>query len=661
MAAWRKFIIKEFLTVSREEIVATLAAAAADRGLATPPASMFAWRESIELLQDALELVCATRDTDDWGILFEYEIPRRGLRPDAVILAGAKILVIEFKAGSDRFDRASLMQANEYAQDIRDFHQRSSAHDIVPVLVATGANHVRSSAAVEGSALRVECVSTPIQMAEFLLEQSKSFSQQIDLTEWDSSGYQPTPDILSAARDVFAGHNVRDLSFSYADNLNSTVDQIRDVIQASSMHSRHQVVFVTGVPGSGKTLAGLSAVHHITEDPGGHGEPLGAYLSGNGPLVDVLQYALSVDLHQRDSVTKTEANRRAKTFIQPIHRYILEYNDSAKVPPDQVIVFDEAQRAWDSAHMGRKQGVFKSEAEIILDAMDRIRPWAVLVALVGEGQEINRGEAGIGEWARALAERPGWGINSAPDVAAHFEGLSDRVTISDRLHLEVSVRSPRARALADWADNLVNGNLDSAGKGAVEFPEYPVLLTRSLDSMRNYLRDRATTGRRTGLLASSQARRLTPFGIEMSSTFQGGVDWPRWFVDGESDVRSSFNLEIAASEFKCQGLEIDWAGLCWGDDFFWSEEVNCWIARRLSGNRWKYDSDTTHARNRYRVLLTRARYGLVIWVPKPKGHELLVDSEPFEQTVNALLEAGASWLIEESPASSPGRYVRLEK
>jgi hypothetical protein len=290
--------------------------------------------------------------------------------------------------------------------------------------------------------------------------------------------------------------------------------------------------------------------------------------------------------------------------------------------------------------MVRKQKIDASEASIILDAMGRVSPWSVLVALVGEGQEINKGEAGLDEWARALTDRPEWSVRTAPDVANRFEHLENELAVDPSLHLGVSVRSPRARAIADWADAVVSGRFEHAAEIIKGFPDYPLFYTRSLGEMRRFLRNHASEDRRVGLLASSQARRLRAFGVEMDASFQGGIHWPRWFVDGPSDLRSSMALEIAASEFKCQGLEIDYVGLCWGHDFTWQPGAGSWAGQKLRGGRWTRDSDITFARNRYRVLLTRARYGLVIWVPDPVGDELEVSKANLDSTVLALHAAG---------------------
>lgn len=644
MAAWLALKVEDFLAGSIDDLSGRLAGKAAERNLSATSQQLDAWVESIDFLRTALQALSATDSVRDWGVLLEYEIPRRGRRPDAVVLAKQEVFVIEFKCGAELFDQASLAQTAEYAQDLRDFHAETAGRKVVPVLVATLSHASTTERYVAGCVIPVQCIGKHQQLTELFSEPTLSESPQLELHHWDNSRYQPTPDILSAAREVYAGNDVRDISFNYADNLNTTVNYIRTAINQARERAEHAVLFVTGVPGSGKTLAGLSAVHRVTEDPGGPSEPLGAYLSGNGPLVDVLRYALAKDKRQRDGISASEAERLAGTFIQPVHLYIREYNDSSKTPPDHVIVFDEAQRAWDATQMASKQGIDRSEAEVILDAMSRVQPWSVLVALVGEGQEINRGEAGLTEWAAALVPRTSWRVHTAPELRHHFTPIPNDIVTSTALHLDVSVRSPRAQGIADWADAVVNGRFADAADILEQYPEYPIFVTRSLEDMRNYLHGRTRPDRRTGLLASSQARRLRPFGIEVDPGLQGNINWPRWFVDDADDIRSSTSLEIAASEFKCQGLELDWVGLCWGSDYNYLPAENTWEARRLRGSTWTVDSDLTYARNRYRVLLTRARYGMVIWVPSPSGSEPLIDESRLDATVEALTTSGAELL-----------------
>lgn len=599
------------------------------------PEQLRAWHEVVAVLQatggEVLDKGLA------WAVAVEFAIPRRALRPDAVVLAGDVVIPIEFKVGASTFDRAARMQVEEYALDLKDFHEGSVGHPVVPVLVATEATGADVDLGAENLTARAQCAS-PSALGDLLVAiwtQCAGRGPALDVSLWSRSRYQPTPGILETAREVFRGNQVREISVSYANNLSATVDRVRSIIDEAEADNHRAICFVTGVPGSGKTLAGLSAVHDL--GTGG----ARAYMSGNGPLVQVLQYAVARDLSSREGKSMVDATRTAKTFIQPVHQFVQELGRSSHEPAENVIVFDEAQRAWDQRRMELKQDIAASEAATTLAIMSRKANWSVIVALIGDGQEINAGEAGISAWLEALREHEDWHIYAAPDVGASVPDLAERVHVDPDLHLDASVRSPRAVAITAWADAVMAGELGDARDLTANFGEFPLLLTRSLGEMRRYLYDRARPDRRTGLIASSQARRLRPFGIEMDGAFQGGIDWPRWFVDGQDDIRSSHALEVAASEFKCQGLEIDWVGLCWGCDVTWSTAGPPWTARRLRGGMWQQDNAIDYALNRYRVLLTRARHGLVIWVPQAGADHPLVDADGLDRTAEALLAAGA--------------------
>ena len=628
---------------SVDGIVEELLSQSASRQFDASTQQIEAWEESVCVVGEALsEVASRVVEARDWSVLFEYSIPRREIRPDVVILGSGFVVPIEMKVGATTYSRADRLQAEDYGKDLEDFHEETSGLVVVPVLCATAAPLSDVDLAVRPSTSRVQLVNAD-RLGSVLTEVHSQFgtSHPINCDRWDQSRYRPTPGIVETALDVFGGQQVREISHAYADNLTATVDELRRVITQARERSERVVCFVTGVPGSGKTLAGLSAVHQITGD--GDVNVLGTYLSGNGPLVDVLQYALARDLHDREGVKLRDAKHRASVMVQMVHRFVRELAESDHSPAENVIVFDEAQRAWDARQMKTKQRIAKSEAQITLEIMSRTQGWAVVVALVGEGQEINTGEAGIAEWTDALERFPEWMVQVSPHV---FHQLGDRAVESPDLHLSVGVRAPRAQSLSDWVDALVEGRNTDASEALANNQDYPIYLSRDLEEMRSYLRDRASGDRRVGLLASAQARRLRAFGIEMSNDFQGGVHWPKWFVDGPDDVRSSYLLEVAASEFKCQGLEIDWAGLCWGSDFTRSVAGSEWVCRRVSGSRWVTEKDKTRAMNRYRVLLTRARYGMVIWVPEPSGHVPLVDAESLDATASFLLTCGVAPLAE---------------
>ena len=624
-----------------QELVAELSGESGLRNFDVKPEQVYAWRESLQVVCAALSsLVAEVDEAKSWSVLCEYEIPRRGTRPDFVILGSGFVISIEMKVGATTYERSDRFQAEDYAKDLEDFHEESYGLTVIPVLCATEARYVDVDLLTTPTTSRVQLVN-PSGLAPLLVDVASRLGsgELVNCVAWDQSRYRPTPGIVETALEVFSGHQVREITHAYADNLTATVDELRRLIIGARERSERLICFVTGVPGSGKTLAGMSAVHQTA---GGEGL-LGTYLSGNGPLVAVLQYALAKDIQEREGIRTDDAKRRSSVLVQMVHGFVKELATSDRPPSENVIVFDEAQRAWDSRQMERKQRISKSEAEVTLEIMGRREDWAVVIALVGEGQEINTGEAGIGEWMTALQRFPSWSVHVSPHIP---HGLGDRPAVSEDLHLSVGVRAPRAQALSDWVDALIEGRPSDALRALSRNQDYPVLLCRELDDMRAYLMDQPLD-RRVGLLASAQARRLRAFGIEMDGVFQGGVDWPRWFVDGREDIRSSYQLEVAASEFKCQGLEIDWAGLCWGSDFTWSQIDQEWTSRRLRGPKWVTDRDKTMAKNRYRVLLTRARYGLIIWVPRPSRSVPLVDLVALEETADFLLSCGVVPLSDE--------------
>jgi len=566
------------------------------------------------------------------------------LRPDGVLLIGAAVLVVEFKTGQSGYDRSSRMQVEEYARDLQDFHEASHDLVVIPVLGATGEDRGDWDLDSDDLLDSAQCVGRQ-DFVELLLEASRRYGSapgpRID--QWVGSNYRPTPGILETASDLFAGHEVRAISHAYADNLTATVEVLRREIEEARLSGDRRVCFVTGVPGSGKTLTGLSAIHEVASGVGS--QSLGVYLSGNGPLVDVLQYSIARDMVEREECeSQMEALRRSRTLIQPVHPFVeLHGGDESKVPPEHVIVFDEAQRAWDVDQVMRKRALADSEAGIALDAMTRVEGWSVIVALVGEGQEINTGEAGIQSWVEALRVRPEWTAVAPEQFDA--QGL-EHSRHDPALHLSVSVRSPRSQAISEWIDAVLAGDAESAKIVAAGVDGFPLVLSRDLEVVRGYLRDRMRIDRRVGLLASSQARRLRAFGIEMDAGFHGSVNWPAWFVHGPEDIRSSNTLEIAASEFKCQGLELDWTGICWGGDFLRDESRKDWAMRRVHGARWQQDANRDRVANRYRVLLSRARLGMAIWVPRPVSSMALYEVGEFDATAEFLIEAGVVSLDE---------------
>ncbi len=624
-----------------------------------------AWQEELQLLEQLCQaLMLRQPPSRTWSILLEYPIPRRSKYPDIVLLAEDVIFVIELKCGSATFDSAAQWQVEDYALDLRDFHRASKDRPIIPVLVATQAPATAVASLPQGtetspSVWPVSCLA-PNQLASFVLVAFETAHRRdrpaIDVQGWDNSPYRPSLSIVEAAQELFAGHSVIEIAHAWADNLTKTTTALIQAIEEAHRNNLRTLCFVTGIPGSGKTLTGLNAIHQA--DVARQSETPGVFLSGNGPLVKIVREAIVRNAVQERGWSKKDAGRKVGTFIQNVHAFLGEYytDQGDKYPPEHVVVFDEAQRAWSADQVKAKKGLNVSEPRMMLEVMGRRPGWCVLVALVGGGQEIHRGEAGLEAWGDALSgtTHP-WNVLLTPVHVVGGESLagqrllpdsfssSCRVVKDPSLHLDVTIRSPRAQAFAKWVNLVLSGEADRAKDILQSSKEFPVVMTRDLQAARRWLRDRSRFERRCGLVASSGALRLRPYGIEVASSFRHGYPFEEWFFGQPGDVRSSYQLEVAATEFECQGLELDWVGVCWGDDLCIAPSTGKWLCRRFSGTRWQMVRQEVTRRylfNKYRVLLTRAREGMILWIPPGDIRDSTRQPELLDATAAFLHAAG---------------------
>jgi DUF2075 family protein len=458
--------------------------------------------------------------------------------------------------------------------------------------------------------------------------------EAIDNRVWEDGRYCPTPTIIEAAMALYNNHSVKDISRSDASaiNLSQTSEAVSEIIKLSKERSEKAICFVTGVPGAGKTLVGLNvATRHIDKDS----ELYSVFLSGNGPLVAILQEALARDKvirakAKQEKITKKDARRSVKSFIQIVHHFRDEYLEDSSSPREHVALFDEAQRAWTlgqtSTFMRQKKGkpnFNQSEPEFLISCLDRHPDWAVVVCLVGGGQEINTGEAGTSEWIEALERSfPEWRIyisnklsDSEYNASEILEKIENRpyVEYSECLHLAVSMRSFRAENVSLLVKQLLDLNIQGAQTTLQQVSSnYPIVITRDLSKAKQWLKEKARGSERYGIVVSSQAQRLKPYAIDVKSP----IDPIHWFLDDKDDVRSSYYLEDVATEFHVQGLELDWACVVWDGDF--RHNSDGWIHKAFKGNKWQninIPERQKYLKNAYRVLLTRARQGMVIVVP----------------------------------------------
>jgi hypothetical protein len=620
--------ISDFLQKSNEEILGKLAQG---NDFSLEQTQRDAWLEEIRILKNVLRPYKGS-------IYFEYSIPRMGKRIDVVLVIASVILVLEFKVGEKEFHSHAIDQVWDYALDLKNFHETSHDAYIAPVLVVTNA---RASIAIIATTAHEDKLLVPIRSNEELLHQvimdvlRFSNGAEINPIHWETGRYQPTPTIIEAAMALYSGHSVQDISRSDAGaiNLSQTSDTISEIIQVSKQKSVKAICFVTGVPGAGKTLVGLNiATKHIDIDNALYS----VFLSGNGPLVAILREALTRDRVQREKekghkVKKGEVMSEVKMFIQNVHNFRDEgLIDLIKPPIEHVALFDEAQRAWDLPQtvnfMQRKRGYanfHSSEPEFLISCLDRHPDWAVVVCLVGGGQEINTGEAGISEWIEALDRSfPDWHIYISPHLTDTeygtekvFEKIKGRrnVAYKEELHLSVSMRSFRAEHVSLLVKQLLDLQPEHAQKTLQQIQgKYPIVITRDLAKAKQWLKAQARGSERYGIVVSSQAERLKPHAIDVKSP----IDPIHWFLDGKEDVRSSYYLEDVVTEFDIQGLELDWSCVTWDADFRYSK--NGWEHFSFVGDRWNRIKKTErqiYQKNAYRVLLTRARQGMAIVVP----------------------------------------------
>ena len=644
--------------------------------------SMEAWESEISIMKD----VISSLSTDAGEIIYEYDIPRLGKRVDVVLLVEGIVFCLEFKVGENRILESDVDQVLDYALDLKNFHKFSEDRIIVPILIAT--NYKNSSTNIQMSVYDDRVVNPLVTgkagVSYLINEVLKQFPNESPVNpDWIISPYAPTPTIIEAAKSLYENHTVEDITRHEADKVSTdrTISYILDVIQKSKETQKKSICFVTGVPGAGKTLVGLDVA--VKQTYQGQDVPIeeeqAVYLSGNGPLVAVLTEALAQDNFKKGKANGekkkiTDSRREVSKSIQIIHRYrdnmlakiknpvengVLEIDPAKAVKMaksgfgevEHVAIFDEAQRSWTHKRLAdylKRGGTYGnklkvpnfplSEAAFLIWSLDQREDWATIVCLVGGGQEINTGEAGISEWIKALNEQfPHWNVYISPKLtdAEYAEGkvnelLKDNanVTYSEDLHLGVSLRSFRAEKLSAFVHALLSFDR-SASQLYNEIKEkYPIVLTRDMAKARKWLHDKVRGTERTGVLVTKESARFKPLAVHILPS--GDENAVHWFLDDKSDVRSSNYLEDAATEIQVQGLELDYTCLLWDADMRY--EDGKWSFHRFNGQtKWVEQIGNTESKqelmkymlNAYRVLLTRARSGMVICVPEGNPNKTL--------------------------------------
>lgn len=635
-----------------------------------------AWFGEIQLLQNVL----LPWKNEEAEIIFEYNIPRLGKRIDVVLLLRGMIFCLEFKVGQKDALQSDVEQVMDYALDLKNFHRFSHNRIIVPILIPT--KH-KTSSSLFAPSVYDDSIYNPLLTGEEGLQniidsvlRHENATLHGSIENWIISPYTPTPTIIEAARSLYENHSVEDITRHEADKVttDATIAFILDVISHSKKNSKKSICFVTGVPGAGKTLVGLDvAVKQSYQEDGSFNEDDGAvYLSGNGPLVAVLTEALARDNHKKakakgEKKKLSDSQREVKKFIQIIHQYrdnmlakiknpvvdgkleidpekAVKLQQSGYGEVEHVAIFDEAQRAWTHKRIAnylKRGGTYgnklkvpnfpMSEAAFLIWSLDQREDWATIVCLIGGGQEINTGEAGISEWIAALNNLfPHWDVYISDKLTEpeYAEGKvnellanNPNVEFSDKLHLGVSLRSFRAERLSDFVHSLLSFKEDAASLyQEVISHAYPVVLTRDMDKARQWLRLQARGTQQTGILISKVSARFKPLAVHVLPQSEDNA--VHWFLEDKTDVRSSNYLEEAATEIQVQGLEVDFACVLWDADMRFDNGK--WTFWKFNGKtQWtpeKNPETQKYMLNAYRVLLTRARQGMVICVPEGNGN-----------------------------------------
>ena len=663
MASFYRSTVGEFLILSLEQALARLSIAYAARGYTSQYTDQtLTWERDLQHLRSVLsQCTSALPQASKWGIILEFSIPRKEMRIDVVLLIGHTVVLLETKSHDSTAQ--ARRQIEEYALLLHYFHGGTSKKWITPILVSSDKreSHTQPLRQYEMFPQLAIYWIAPVRtiswdsLAQILSGFAAYSSDPLDVMDWDESPYHPVPSIIGAAMALRTGLDIREIAHSEASEheIQIVLDTIQGFVNSARSNRQHAICFLTGVPGSGKTLVGLSLAHADENKSNAiH------FMSGNGPLVKVLQHLFTME-SRKSGASVAQARTEARTLIENVHVFARYHTDDNQGPPfNHAIIFDEAQRAWNRAQNKKKFNRDYSEPEMLLRIMERHDDWAAVIALVGGGQEINDGEAGLEEWGKALSEcAKDWLVYASPEVlnggpstAGHrlFDNpaSSRSIITSPALHLRTSNRSLRAENLATWVNHVIDGNAE----GAIELritEKFPIFLSRSLEEVRCELKKQGIGLNRFGLIGSSGAARLRADGLESNSTFHADYPWEHWYLAERADVRSSFQCEVFATEFEIQGLELDWIGLCWGGDFVWDDSVG-WQLRSFrpgANNRWlriKNPDKQTFRRNAYRVLLTRARQGMIIFIPQGCSEDPSRPPHEFDQTARYLLKCGVT-------------------
>ena len=633
---------------------------AALKGFVREPSAqqVVAWENSIPSLQNEVGAVLDIEaQAKEFSALLEYLMPMEARRSDAIFLLNNRVLVLEYK-GYPRLDWADIDQARHYMSSLKNFHRDCHNRKVDAVLVLMGGK----MAMLDHSGVHV-C--GPKEVHKLVLRLcAESKGAPIDLDGFTApDAYLPAPALLKGIREI-----IRDGRLVRVHRAAAKTDEALAVVERVAGHSaatkRRSLILLSGAPGTGKTLVGVRAA--VSDKIGAlalprAGQPnsqAAIFLTGNAPLVSVLKHEFKK--HQVD----------ARALVRGVRDYVEYYSKRDRIPPQHFLVFDEAQRAWDAQKVLDKQKQQdvknakkgksivtpedqpkRSEPEMFIGFSERVPEWCSILGLIGGGQEIHSGEeGGVKQWADAIKASPEsstWDIYGPMSYAHLFTeaGLGSQYKVDGTLFLDRSIRFSGAVNLHEWVSGLLDESLldERLRELAASCRESGVVMrvTRDLEVAKRYLWGRfiKDSEARFGLIISSRDKCLAGYGVPQIGKY---LPVGEWYVEDEINPNSCRRLREAITQFEAQGLELDAALVCWGNDLTWTSQTvegaqSHWDISK--GKKWKKTSiihdPLALRRNTYRVLLTRGRQGSVIFIPP---------QEDLDSTYQKLLDVGCETL-----------------
>ncbi len=564
-----------------------------------------AWQNCYNVLKKEFEQLASASKKD--YVIFEYELPReRGRRPDVIVLSNNCVIVFEFK-DKNIIQKADIDQTKAYARDLSNYHQESHNKNVIPFLVLTKANELFDE-------VNTVSVISPDHLYDSYQELlSNSNSTKVDINSWLQSDYDPLPSLIQAARELFENESLPQIRRAQSNGIPETLATLSAIAKRAQENHEKHLALITGVPGAGKTLVGLQFVyssHYLNRMKANNA----VFLSGNGPLIKVLQHAL-----------------KNKIFVQDVHGFLRTYGgDSEQIPNENIWIYDEAQRAWDSERVNQKRGHGRSEPLDFLYIGEKKSDWSLMIGLIGTGQEIHLGEeGGLLQWNDALENVPSdWVVSCPSKISSIFSNASE-VQIHNELNLNKTLRSHLAEELHSWVNLILESKIKEASNVAesVKKKGFDMYCTRDLQAAKDYViyRYSGLEDKRYGILASSKAKKT---GVHNEYSWTRNFRPGSWYNDHPSSKHSCCQLEEVATEFACQGLELDFPIVCWGNDLRWNDKSQL---VPLKQPRSKAKNPNKLRINSYRVLLTRGRDGFVIFIP---------DISEMDETYNQVVKAG---------------------